>query len=135
MNKLNYTGWNDFFKDKSFTLFRTSLIQKRYIDTIYNYAISCGHPAKILEVAGGSGYTSAIIADLLKNYNTRVIYSDLEPTLVKIVKNNFESIKNLSFVVADSNKLPFDNNFFDILIHQGFLEHFTDEEIIIFLKE
>lgn len=129
---MKYNNWNDFFNNIPFTFFKTSLIQQKYIETIYEETPVFG---KILEIAGGSGYTSAVIADFLRRKETSVTYSDLEPNLVNKVKEKFSSITNLKFTVADSYNLPFKNNEFDIIFHQGFLEHFSDAEIINLLIE
>jgi ubiquinone/menaquinone biosynthesis C-methylase UbiE len=49
-----------------------------------------------------------------------------------MINNN---LSNLNFENQDSNKINHKDNSFDILYHQGFLEHFEDSEIKLFLKE
>lgn len=126
--------WKEFFKNTEFTLYRTAKIQYKYIDTIHDIACTFDAPV-LLEVATGSGYTSVLLADLLRNKGARVIASDFEPELLNQAESNFGFVKNLSFRVADSKQLPFKDNEVNIIYHQGFLEHFSDPEIIQMLKE
>src|SRR5690606_27537856 len=102
------------------------------IETINKYIPDNG---KAVEIAAGSGYTSVVVADLVRSKNATVIMTDLEMELVKSAKQRFGSISNLKFYQADSLTLPFDDNYFDVLFHQGFLEHFGDVMIKKFLLE
>ena len=129
----NFNNWDDFFKTIDFTFYRTSQIQTKYIDMIAKYSKNFSFP-KLLEIAGGSGYTSIVLSDLLKKTNPKVIYSDLSEKLVLEVKEKFNTDK-IEFSVQDSNNLSFNNKSIDIIFHQGFLEHFDDNQIIKFLKE
>lgn len=129
----NFNNWDDFFKTIDFTFYRTSQIQTKYIDIIAKKSKEFHNP-KLLEIAGGSGYTSVVLADLLKKSNIKIIYSDLSEKLVAEVRKKFNTNK-IEFSVQDSNNLSFNNNSVDIIFHQGFLEHFDDNQIIKFLKE
>jgi len=126
--------WGDYFKNIEFTLYRSAKIQAKYIDTIHDMACRLNSPV-LLEVATGSGYTSVLLADLLRNKGARVIATDIEPELLALTENNFGFVKNLSFRIADSRNLPFRDNEVNIVFHQGFLEHFDDTEIVQMLKE
>lgn len=130
---LNFQNWSDFFKNIPFTFFRTSQIQKKYIQTILDYAPKKN--AKLLEIAGGSGYTAAVVADLVRNDGGVVTYSDLDPVLVEDVSKRFSSISNLKFAVADAFNLPYKDGEFDIGLSQGVEEHFNDDDIVKMLKE
>lgn len=129
---LNFQNWDEFFDKIPFTFFMTSQIQKKYIETIKANTPDGG---KLLEIAGGSGYTSAVVADVTRTKNAVVTFSDLEQSLTDKVKDNFDSIVNLDFKAADAFKLPFEDDSYDVIFHQGFLEHFSDEDIIKFLQE
>lgn len=128
---LNFQDWNEFFKKIPFTFFRTSLIQKKYIETIDKFTPDGG---RLLEIAGGSGYTSAVVADLVRNKNATVTMSDLEPKLVRAAASKYSGC-NMLFEQADSFDLSKFDEVFDVVFHQGFLEHFDDNTIIKFLKE
>src|SRR5690606_23757676 len=129
---LNFQDWNDFFKRVPFTYYRTALIQKKYIEMIDQFTPENG---KLLEIAAGSGYTSAVVSDLVRNKNAVVTLSDLEPDLVEAASVKYKSF-NMNFIQADSlNLSQFKDDEFDVLFHQGFLEHFNDNMIKSLLKE
>jgi 2-polyprenyl-3-methyl-5-hydroxy-6-metoxy-1,4-benzoquinol methylase len=133
---LNFKDWDDFFKDIPFTFFRTSIIQEKYINTILDEVnnirnVNSDKKIKILEIAGGSGYTSAVLQDLLKDKNVEVYYSDLSENLCKTVAAKF----GLTTLTVDSENILYEENSFDIIFHQGFLEHFSNEQIKRFLFE
>lgn len=127
-------NWSEYFTNIEFTLYRSAKIQAKYIDTIHDMACKLNAPV-LLEVATGSGYTSVLVADLLRNKGARVIATDVEPELLGRTESNFGFVKNLSFRIADSRRLPFKDNEVDIVFHQGFLEHFSDSEIVLMLRE
>lgn len=130
----NFDNWDQFFDKIPFTFYRTSLIQKRYIEEILSQVkllrkSLIGTPDEnrtitLLEIAGGSGYTSAVIQDLLKNENVEVYFSDLSDKLCDYAKKKF----GLMSIKLDSFHINTDQRF-DIIFHQGFLEHFQDVEI------
>ena len=109
---LNFQNWDEFFEKIPFTFFMTSQIQKKYIETIKANTPDGG---KLLEIAGGSGYTSAVVADVVRTKNGTVTFSDLEQTLTDKVKDNFDSIVNLDFKAADAFKLPFEDDSYDVM--------------------
>jgi ubiquinone/menaquinone biosynthesis C-methylase UbiE len=131
---MSFSNWTDFFKTISFTYFRTSLIQERYIEKIKEYSnlLRIGK-VSLLEIATGSGYTSVVLADLLRK-NATIISSDLDPDIVEELSQKF-TLPNLSFKVIDSFKIDLPDNSIDIIFHQGFLEHFDDNDIVALLKE
>jgi len=130
--KTNYENWQAFFDATNFTFFRTSQIQKKYIEVVNDNLPAAG---KALEIAGGSGYTSIILADLVRKRKATITYSDLDQGLVDTVHEIFGGVKNLKFRGIDSATIPYENQYLDVIFHQGFLEHFTDEQIIAFLRE
>lgn len=131
---MNYDDWESFFNNLNFTYFRTSLIQKKYIETIEEYAKKQPRP-RVLEIAAGSAYTSVVVADLLRKDGGTVMISDLSPELVHQAESKFGGTGNVYFSVQDSNDITLKISEVDIIIHQGFLEHFEDDQIIDFLKE
>lgn len=131
--KNNFNNWDQFFDTIDFTFYRTAKIQSKYIDTILEQTKNIQHP-KLLEIAGGSGYTSAIIADLLKLKHAEINYSDLSPSIVGKVSKTFKSLP-MNFFIQDAKNITLSNNSMDIIFHQGFLEHFNDNDIVLFLKE
>jgi len=128
---LNFVDWNEFFNKIPFTFYRTSIIQKKYIETIDLYTPKNG---KLIEIAAGSGYTSAVVADLVRDKNAIVTMSDLEMNLVNKAAVKYDSF-GMRFFQANSLDLKQFKDEFDVVFHQGFLEHFDDETIIKLLKE
>lgn len=121
--------WNEFFSKIPFTYYRSSLIQNKYIDVINRFA---GERSIILELASGSGYTSAIVADLLRKKNCSVFATDIEPKLVEQYEKVHPNLKGKA-INAFSIGMP--DQSVDMIFHQGFLEHFGDADIIRLLKE
>lgn len=132
MTQLNFENWGEFFSENLFTFFRTSQIQKRYIELIDKYIPEGG---KALEIGAGSCYTTVVVADLVRNKNARVLYSDLSADLKNRAEQSFKSVSNLNYQIIDAEVIPYANFYFDVVFHQGFLEHFDDETIVKFLEE
>lgn len=115
-------NWKNFFN--GFSLFRTSLIQENYINTIKKYVPSGG---SILEIAAGSGLTSVLLSDM----GYEVTCTDIDDDLLKNIRSKFKSfnmkVEKCDMFQANSQ---YNNQQFDCIIHQGLLEHFSDIEII-----
>jgi len=72
---------------------------------------------KILEIGGGTGWFARRFLDRLKNRNTKYIFLDLSPVLLKSQKKiNFQHAKRISFLQGDGQRLPFKNNSLDYVI-------------------
>lgn len=118
--------WKDFFN--GFSLFRTSIIQENYIETIRKFTPKKG---KILEIACGSGLSSVLMADL----GYHVTATDIDQDLLDGMRSKFGSIQNLKIEKCDMLKADeIYSKEFNSIIHQGVLEHFEDDEIIEILK-
>ena len=57
-------SWENWLEQKRFTLYRSSIIQKPFIDLILNEVLP---KSKILEAGTGSGVTLALLDDLEYN--------------------------------------------------------------------
>lgn len=89
---------------------------------------------RLLEVGFGSGATAVLLAD--QGY--RVTAIDVEEALVARFRGNYgDWIGNgrLQVIQADMLALPWDDRVFDLVYHQGVLEHFPDQQIIQALRE
>ena len=61
---------------------------------------------------------------------------DLDPLIIKRAVKLAHNFKlDIKFIQADSYKLPFSDNSFDVVFHQGFLEHFSNKDIYRHLDE
>ncbi len=133
--ELNFKGWDGFFDQIRFTLYRTAHIQAKYIEEINSRAKLLESP-RLLEIAAGSGYTSAIVADLLWETNPLVTVSDVSEDLMgRVAQTHIGAVPGIEPVVASAYQLPFPDGAFDISYHQGFFEHFQDEEVRALVRE
>lgn len=89
-----------------------------------NLAIGSG--MRILDLGCGSGYLTFPIAK--KNIKNEVIGLDIVTnTLMENGKKAFnEGFLNLEFVSYNGNKLPFEDNYFDLIVTRYALHHFPD---------
>ncbi len=78
---------------------------------------------KILEVGAGSGRDSFRFA----RQKATVFVLDYSPKAIEIIKQlNTASVDCVYGIQADAFNMPFPNEAFDIVFHQGLLEHFCD---------
>ncbi|OQX95947.1 hypothetical protein B6I21_02775 [candidate division KSB1 bacterium 4572_119] len=78
---------------------------------------------KVLEVGAGSGRDSFQIAD----DNATVFVLDYSPKSLEIIQQlNSNNKSHIHCIQADAFKMPIPDNYFDIVFHQGLLEHFRD---------
>ena len=119
-------GWEQWLETGRFTLFRSAVIQEQFIQCIIDHS-----PAgcSISEAGFGFGTTLELLRDL--DYNVGGF--DLEPLAVSQASERYPLLGGKLFVGDILDEKTYDNNT-DIIIHQGVLEHFSDEEIIKILK-
>lgn len=120
--------WQDCFSYHDVSLFTEAVSLEKFIRTIRAF-VPTGET--ILETGFGSGGTSLLLADL--GYQVTAI--DIEPALVDKLKERARGFTNLTALKADMFRLPFPDNSFYAVIHEGVLEHLTDEEIRKALEE
>ena len=83
---------------------------------------------KVLEVGAGSGRDSILI----KNLGSNVFVLDYAESSLKTIKDTSKNENSaLELVMGDALKLPFKDESFDIVFHQGLLEHFKKPEILL----
>jgi ubiquinone/menaquinone biosynthesis C-methylase UbiE len=79
--------------------------------------------SKILEIGAGMGGDSIYLAER----GASVYALDFTDEALKEVSRNAKIHKVIvNQVKADAHHIPFANDYFDVVFHQGFLEHFTD---------
>lgn len=81
---------------------------------------------RILEIGCGSGTTSHFLA----NQRAAVVGIDISLNAIQMVRKKKTP---LILLCADARKLPFGDCSFDVVFHQGVLEHFEDP--LVLLKE
>ena len=75
---------------------------------------------KLLEVGCGSGGVSRHIAE---KYLLNVTGTDLDPELVQLARENIDNSSDIHFMEADATNLPFEDNYFDIVVSFGVMHH------------
>jgi SAM-dependent methyltransferase len=123
------TGWHHYY-EKELTvrdLFGNLGGQRELLATIYERG-----PKRILEIGTGSGAMSILFSWL----GLDVTSVDLEPAVVeKAIRENAKFNGSAKFAVADAFHLPFPDHSFDLIFHQGLLEHFSDADIRTLIAE
>lgn len=81
--------------------------------------------ARVLEVGAGTGRDSAMIAE----QGGAVCALDYSEEALKLLEQS--SASGIAIVCGDAKALPFADETFDVVFHQGLLEHFRDPEVLL----
>ncbi len=87
---------------------------------------------RVLEVGTGTGRMSAFVSRFCP---TTVSLDSNSVVLDAALKASRHLGKNLRFVSGDGFRLPFTDRSFDACFSQGLLEHFSDVQIVLLIKE
>ena len=112
--------WQEYYQTLSLSDFLGNLFgQREFLEEIVKLK-----PTKLLEVGAGSGGLSIFLSQM----GFEVTASDRDEAILKIIRENNERFggRLMRVVLADSFKLPFAGGEFDLVFHQGLLEHFSD---------
>lgn len=121
--------WPEYLENE--TLFSNAIRLRYFIWTIERYV---PRGSRLLEVGFGSGATAILLADL----GYRVTAVDIDKVLVERLRHRYADwvrMGRLEVQQADMLALPWQAREFDLVYHQGVLEHFPDEQIVQALKE
>ena len=83
---------------------------------------------KILEVGGGSGRDSIRLAQMGADVT---VIDYVESSLEVVARNAARAGVTLTLVHGDALKMPFPEGTFDVVFHQGLMEHFRDEQPLL----
>lgn len=83
---------------------------------------------RVLEVGAGTGGNSCTLASIGAHVTT-VDFS--APSLNRTLRTAATSKVDLTVIQADARHLPFASGSFDLVYHQGFLEHFVDPGALV----
>jgi SAM-dependent methyltransferase len=119
-------AWEKWLTEKRFTLFRSAIIQEQLIQCITDHTQDGG---KILEAGFGFGTTTELLRDM--DYDIRGF--DLEPVAVEIASKRYPQLEGSLYVGNILDELTYSDRY-DTIIHQGVLEHFSDENILKILE-
>lgn len=85
---------------------------------------------KVLDAACGTGYGSALLAE-----NADEVFGvDISEEAIAYAKSNYAA-SNVNFSVANIEKLPFENDFFDVVVSFETIEHVDTQQQEKFLSE
>ena len=76
-----------------------------------------------LDIGCGTGWAVGQAANLVKG-NGLFYGVDLSPKMIEKAKNNFSGKDNFRFLQANSESIPLDDNFFDIIICTNSFHHY-----------
>lgn len=110
--------WRDYWASQNH---QPRVIHKELLRTLQKIADVKGK--KILEVGVGMGGDSIYLAG--KGAKVTVV-DFVQKALEKVKINAKKERAELQFILADARKMPFQKETFDVVFHQGFLEHFWD---------
>jgi len=108
---------------RSYSFFAKSrMMQAFYKDVALDVAreVSGG---RILDVGTGPGYLPLRISEVLPG--SEVIGIDVSEDMIRVARKNAEG-KNVKFLVGDANKMPFEDDSFDLVVSTGSLHHWRN---------
>lgn len=85
---------------------------------------------KVLDIASGEGFGSAFLAKSA----TSVIGVDVSEEAINHANEKYR-IQNLQFLKSNATQLPFNDNFFDVIVSFETLEHINEVDQQLFLSE
>ena len=123
-------SWAQYYETFEFS--EQTLLQVISSHTPFIAKILSFKPSSVLEVGCGTGSMSIFIQKFIKCNVTAI---DNDQTLIeRAIYYNSQLGSNVRFKTMDAFDLDLDQEF-DLVFSQGFLEHFTDEEIRRLIKE
>ena len=94
-----------------------------YLNTPYQYYFHLlkrkSGQSKLLEIGAGMGENTSSLLDM----SFKVTSTDISSKSVKVMRNKFSKYSNFSVEVADMEKLPFNNESFDVVCSAGSLSY------------
>ena len=109
-----------------------SLRRKDKVERIYRPLITrilseaIRSPRRVLDLGTGPGFLVLEFAKKLPNAS--IVGLDLSPDMVEYAENFVEckGLKNLRFVLADAQEIPFDDDYFDVVVSHGMIKCVSD---------
>ena len=94
-----------------------------YLNTPYQYYFHLlkrkSGQSKLLEIGAGMGENTGSLLDM----SFKVTSTDISSKSVEVMRNKFSKYSNFSVEVADMEKLPFNNESFDVVCSAGSLSY------------
>jgi ubiquinone/menaquinone biosynthesis C-methylase UbiE len=117
--------YNDSYLKKT-TEFINDIKQKSYD------LLSLTPTTKLLEIGCGNGYDAIELAKRIGSEG-KVVGIDIDPALVERSKKNAEEnfCQNIEFIVSDAEKIPYADNFFDVIRAERVFQHLKNPETVL----
>ena len=132
LNKQKWDFWAESFDRKIYDFFR--FMQKRTISLT-----ALKEKDYFLDIGCGTGWAVRHASRIIKE-NGKAFGIDLSPKMIEIAKANSPNNQNIFFSQANSENLPFKDNFFEFIICTNSFHHYLDplkvlDEIFRVLKK
>jgi ubiquinone/menaquinone biosynthesis C-methylase UbiE len=93
----------------------------------YNLFKNYNKKSKVLEIGCGAGENTKHLIDM----SFDVYATDISPSSIELISKRFYKCKNLTAEVADMEKLPFQNEIFDIVCSAGSLSYGNNDLVML----
>ena len=101
-----------------------------YLNTPYYYYFHLleekSGQSKLLEIGAGMGENTGSLLDM----SFKVTSTDISSKSVEVMRNRFSKYSNFSVEVADMEKLPFNNESFDVVCSAGSLSYGDNDTVL-----
>jgi len=111
---------------------------KRYnkypFDFVIKYSLKYFNPnqkTKVLDLGCGGGGNTKFLIDA--GFNTYGV--DVSPTAINLTRKKLSISNKKKIIRSDFKKLPFKNNFFDLIVDRNSLTHNNEEDLEIIIPE
>jgi len=123
------SGWSDYYPEvESPDRYLGNLFSHReFLDEIIRL-----QPRRVLEVGAGPSGMSVFLSQL----GAEVVSLDNDAQVLEVARRTRDRFGGHNELkLGDAFQLPFPDNSFDVVFHQGLLEHFSDADIHRLLSE
>ncbi|MCK4795634.1 MAG: radical SAM protein [Desulfobacteraceae bacterium] len=105
---------------------------KHHVPFIIEVGRWCKPGHKVLEIGSGTGVMGWPIAQA----DVKILSIDNDPEIIEMARKNAKLVgADIEYRAGDIRELKFDDNSFDVVYTEGLLEHFSDKEIRVLIKD